>query len=357
MNKVRLAVISLFVMCGLGHEGSAAEAMADSTGSMKIHAIVKSNRTNIYEGDIEDLDLKKGKVIQSLIGSSDDYSGTVVAEVTQCRNGKFYQLFKRKVAANGSASGKVVPVEKVSCQNGLASLMYEIKAEDICAQGESIEFSLNEEGSKKPSTVLGSVFPKVTISSWESYLFIDEQFKYNPQQVTQEYIGVADVYLVLSTAFAKLLNGQQAVVDYSIMKKGVISNYRKTVTLEDGSHSLDISQYEYGLDVGDTVTAKYSVGGLEYTNVFTVVKDYTQKVSLKDNLLVYSLEVNDVDWYIADQLSSVFKGADYNRGGRSIDVFHQVTTTPLGGSTYGNYELHMTLNGYKALYLNTSVVQ
>lgn len=357
MIKVRLAVISLFAICGLSYEGFAAETMADSTGSIKIHAIVKSNRTNIYEGDIEDLDLKKGKILQVLIGSSDDSSGAIVAEVTQCRNGKFYQLFKRKVAANGSSSGKVIPVEKVSCQNGLASLMYEIKAEDMCTPGESIEFSLNEAGSKKPSTVLGSVYPKVTISSWESYLFIDEQFKYDPQQMNQEYIGVADVYLVLSTAFAKLLNGQQAVVDYSISKNGVIRNYRKTFILEDGAHSLDISQYEYGLNVGDTVTAKYSVGGLEYTNVFTVMKDYAQTVSLKDNRLVYSLEMNDVDWYIADQLSSVFKGADYSRGGRSIDVFHQTTTTPLGGSTYGNYELHMTLNGYKTLYLNTSVVQ
>ncbi|MFM6929837.1 MAG: hypothetical protein ACKOX6_15315, partial [Bdellovibrio sp.] len=288
MNKVCFAVISMIVICGLSHEASAAQSMEDSAGSLKIHAIVKSNRTNIYEGDIEDLDLNKGKIVTSLIGSSDDYSGAVVVEITQCRNGKFYQLSKRKVSGDGSAAGKVVPLEMVSCQKGLASLSYEINAEDICAPGESIEFSVQEQGSHKPSTVLGSVFPKVTISSWESYLFIDEQFKYDPQQVNQEYVGASDVYLSLVTAFAKVLNGQKTELAYSINKNGVVQNFHKEFILEDGSHSLDISQYEYGLDIGDTVTAKYSVGGFEYTNEFTVVKDYTQMVSLKDGLLVYS---------------------------------------------------------------------
>jgi len=349
MNMERLAVIWLFVLCSLSYEVFAAPAL-------KIQATIKSNRTNIYEGDTEELALKKGKVVQVLIGAGDDSTGTVAVEATQCRDGKFYQLSKRKIAKDGSSLGKLVPLERTSCQVGLAFLSYDLSVEDICAPGESIEFSLKEEGSSKPSTVLGSVFPKVTISDWESYLFIYEQFKYDPQQAEQKYVGVTHVFLSLSTAFAKVLNGQKAFVDYSINKKGVLSNYHSEFELEDGTHSLDLTMHEHGLDVGDTVTLKYSIAGFKHTKVFTVMKDYTQRVSLADKRVVYSLVVNDLDWYIAEPLNSVFKGLDYNRGGRHIDISHLVAT-PLGGRTYGNYDLHMTLNGYKNLYLNTSVVK
>lgn len=347
MKRVLVAAFSFSVLSGYYSHAA--------TASMKVRAIVKSNRENIYEGDIEDRPLVKGKVVESLIGSSDDLSGNVSVELLDCREGKTYHFTKRRINSSGKPISSEEIISEDHCQAGLAFMSYDLKAEDLGKRGEAIEFSFREEGSKK-TVVLGAVAPKVMISAWESHLFIDEQFNYIPTQTVQSYRGVADVYLLLATAFSKVLNGQTATVDYSINKNGVVTNYHDQFVLEAGTHELEISQFEKKIEVGDIITYRYTVGAFTFSNVFKVQKDYTQTVSLKDGRLTYALVVNDVDWYMADPLSSVFKGADYNRGGRSIDVTHLVSE-PLGGDVYGNYVLHMTLNGYTNLYLNTSVVK
>lgn len=334
---------------------SAHAATNESLAGMKIYSVVKSNRENIYEGDIVDLELRKGKIVESLIGSGEDYSGYVVSEVEKCRDGKFYQLFKRKVSKDNSNSEKTL-VDKVSCQKGLASLIYEMKFEDLCEAGESVEFSILEEGSTKSAHVLGAVFPKIQITHWESYLFINESFAYQPSLSTQEFKGIDNVYLVISTAFSKFLNGQNAKIEYSIDKKGIVQNYTQEFLLEYGEHSIDLGQHKNNLEIGDIVTVNYTVGDFKYTHVFHVNREYDQQVLLDGGAVHYNLELNDVDWYIADSLVCFYPNCDYSRGGKSIEITHSVGES-MGAVNFGNYELHMTLNGYTHLFINTSWVQ
>ena len=331
------------------------EALTNAGAGLKIHAVVKSNRTNIYEGDIVDLDLRKGKSVDTLIGSGEDYSGYVVAEVEKCRDEKFYQLFKRKIVKGKPISENLV-VDKVTCQKGLASLIYEMKFEDLCKEGESVEFSLAEEGSGKPVYVLGAVVPKIQITHWESYLFINENFQYMPLEKVQPFKNVDNVYVVLSTAFSKFLNGQNAKVEYSIEKNGSLQRYVQEFVLEYGEHSLDLSRHKDNLEIGDVITANYTIGDFKYTNVFKVSRDYSQQVFFEKGIVHYNLEVNDVDWYISDSLICFFDGCDYARGGKSIEISHPLGN-PLGGVHYGNYEIHMTLNGYTHLFVNTSLLK
>lgn len=322
----------------------------------KVRSIVKSNKVNIYEADIEDRELKKGVVVESLIGANDEFSGVVYSEISQCRNGSVYQLVKRKVKVGGAPLIGDTVVKEDICQQGLAALSYELKLEDACSAGEAIEFLIVEKKNAKKAVSVGLVFPKIAISSWESFLFIDEKFKHDPINERQSYIGVADVFLSLATAFPKVFLGQSVTLDYSINKGGVVSKYHDEFILNDASHSLDISQHQHNLDVGDVVTYRYKVAGFEYVNSFPIVKRYLQNVSLQSGVFTYSVELDDVDWYMTDPVSSVFQGIDYRRGGRHIDISH-LNSNPLSGAIYGSYVLHMTLNGYTHLYLSTLVVR
>lgn len=357
MNRFCKKMLNVFVILGLFAPTFvfADNSNNEASAALKIFTVVKSNRTNIYEGDIVDLELRKGKVVQALIGSGEDYSGYVVSEVEKCTDGKYYELSKRKISKGKPISENLV-VARVSCQKGLASLVYEMKFEDLCKENESIEFLISEEGTGKTVYVLGSVFPKNEITHWESYLFINESFNYQPLTSVQSFKSVDNVYLVLSTAFSKLLNGQTVISDYSIEKNGVVQKYNQEFILEYGEHSIDLGQHKNNLDIGDVVTVNYTVGDFKYSHVFRVNRDYSQQVFIENGIVHYDLQVNDVDWYISDSLVCLYDNCDYSRGGKSIEITHSVGES-MGKVHFGNYEIHMTLNGYTHLFINTSLVE